>query len=247
MSQKHVKRTYLKLTIAIALIIAITVAIILTWSVWPAVVPVFGIMTIAVAGLVGSNLLYDRGIPNNLSRRFAPVMGGLAYLGAILWLDKWTAFAVSVTLTLLIIAFRLGFRRGLRGVRGTHPAQIWAEITYPVAGTLSLFIGWGLIGNKWLAFLPIAFMAWGDTSAGIAREAIGLDIKKSAWHMGVMLAVCLIVAAVWYRPFWIGAVGAAVATLAERFRPGVLGYWDDNLNIIVASLAIMYFMARISF
>ena len=63
--------------------------------------------------------------------------------------------------------------------------------------------------------------------------------------MVAMLAVCLAAAAIWYHPFWIGAVGAMAATLAERYRPGILRYWDDNFNLTAASLVVMVLLERI--
>jgi dolichol kinase len=234
-----------RLMLTIILVVA-SVVVVLVSLFWTAALPALGVIALALISLAGSNLLYDRGVPNSMSRRFAPVVGGFAYLIAIIWLEKWTAIAICGILALLILFLRFKFQRGLRGVRGNHPAQNWAEITYTVAGTLSMVIGWGLLNDKWLAFLPVAFMAWGDTAAGIARELIGLDVKNSSWHMGAMLVVCLVAVAIWYRPFWVGAVGAVAATLAERFRPGVLRFWDDNLNLVAASLVIMAVLARIA-
>ena len=131
-----------------------------------------GIVFLALTGLAASNFAYDRGVPGNVSRFVAPALGGFAFLVAVLWLDAWTAITVSGVLALSVLALRLGFRRGLRGVKGSLSTQDWAEITYPMAGTLSLAVGWGLLGDKWLAFLPIAFMAWGDSAAGLARATV---------------------------------------------------------------------------
>ena len=65
-----------------------------------------GIASVAAAGLMASNLLYDHGVANSISRYVAPILGRVAFLVA------------------------------------------------------SVAIGWGLLGDRWLAFLPIAFMAW---------------------------------------------------------------------------------------
>ncbi len=203
-----------------------------------------GIATLAFAGLVASNLLYDRGVPNSMSRYVAPLLGGLAFLAAVLWLEAWTATALSGVLALGILALRLGFRRGLRGVEGNRPTQAWAEVTYAVAGTVSLAVGWGLLGDRWLAFLPIAFMAWGDSIAGLARAAIWRGKVASIGPAMAMLVVCLTVAAL-FQPYWIGALAALVATAAERRRPMVLNIWDDNLHVVAMSLAVMGILAGV--
>ena len=198
-----------------------------------------GIVFLALTGLAVSNLAYDRGVPGNVSRFVAPALGGVAFLVAVLWLDAWTAITVSGILALSVLALRLGFRRGLRGVKGSLPTQDWAEITYPMAGTLSLAVGWGLLGDKWLAFLPIAFMAWGDSSAGLARATAWRDNVASLWPSFVMLVVCFVSAALLFQPYWIGAIGAVAATVAERRRPMILTIWDDNLHVVGVSLVVM--------
>ena len=214
-------------------------------SIWPPAISVLGVVALALIGVKGSNFLHDRGFSHSISRRFAPTFGGLAYLASVTLLDVWVAVAVSTAMTVFITLLRLVFRSGLRGVKGTHSAQAWAEITYPLAGTLGLVVGWGILGDKWLAFVPIAFMAWGDTASGLIRDTTSTNRAPSLVSISAMLAVCVVVAAIFFRPFWIGVTGGAVATLAERYRPGILGFWDDNLYIVAASLAVMAVLSRI--
>ena len=203
-----------------------------------------GSASVAIAGLMASNLLYDRGVANTLSRYVAPVLGGVAFLVAVLWLDAWTATALSGAMALFILAVRLGFRRGLRGVRGNLPSQAWSEVTFALGGTAALALGWGLLGDRWLAFLPIAFMAWGDSIAGLIRATILHRRVASTWPSIAMLGTCLAAAAV-FQPYWIGAIGAFVATAAERRRPMVHPLWDDNLHVIATSLGVMAALSRV--
>ena len=205
-------------------------------------VAVTGVTALGLAGLVASNVLYDRGVPSTASRYAAPVIGGVAFLAAVAWLDVWTAVALSGAMTVGILGLRLGLRGGLRGVRGSLPTQAWSEVTYAFAGTASLAVGWGLLGDRWLAFVPIAFMAWGDSAAGLARATLLRGRTGSIWPSVAMLAVCL-AAAVLFQPYWVGAVGAAVATVAERRRPMLLTVWDDNLHVVAMSLTVMGLLA----
>ena len=214
-------------------------------SIWPSALPVLGVVALALFGVKGSNFLRDRGFPNSLTRRFAPVIGGLAYLACVALLDVWTAVATSAVITVFITVVRMMFRSGLRGVRGTHSAQALAEITYPLAGTLSLVVGWGILGNKWLGFVPTAFMAWGDTAAGLVRDTTSPNRSPTIVSMLAMLVVCVGTAAIFFRPLWIGVMGGVVATLAERFRPGIFGFWDDNIYIVASSLAVMAVLLRV--
>ncbi len=203
-----------------------------------------GVVSVAVAGLMASNLLYDRGVSNSLSRYVAPILGGVAFLVAVLWLDAWTATVLSGAMALFILVVRLGFRQGLRGVRGNLPTQAWSEVNYALAGTAALAIGWGLLGDRWLAFLPIAFMAWGDSAAGLLRGSLWRGNLAGLWPSVAMLGVCLAAAAL-YQPYWIGAVGALAATIAERKRPRLGVWWDDNLHVVALSLAVMGVLARV--
>lgn len=202
-----------------------------------------GIATLGLGGLAASNFMYDLGVPNSLSRYLATLLGGAAFLVAVLLLDAWTATALSGALALGILALRMGFRRGLRGVRGNLKTQAWAEVTFAMAGTASLAVGWVLLGDKWLAFVPIVFMAWGDSAAGLLRASIWRRNVASLWPSLAMLGVCLSAAAV-FQPYWIGALGALVATAAERRRPMLLIIWVDNLHVVAMSLAVMAALAR---
>ena len=200
------------------------------------------VVAVALAGLVTANALYDRGVDSSVSRSVASALGGGAFLIAVLWLDAWSAVALAGVTAVSILGLRIGFRRGLRGARGRLPSQAWAEVTYAVAGTASLAIGWGWLGDRWLAFLPIAFMAWGDNAAGLVRATIWRrNVAGSGPSVG-MLAVCLGTAAL-FQPYWIGAAGAVVATAAERHRPALLGLWDDNLHLVAMSLGTMAVLA----
>ena len=203
------------------------------------------VSVLAAAALAGSNFAYDRGIPRSITRYLASVLGGFAFLASVLWLDVWTTVTVAGVISVLILVLRLGFRRGLRGVEGNRPSQTQTEVTYVLAGTLSLTLGWGLLGDKWLAFLPIAFMAWGDSTCGLARATHWRGNMESVGLLLIMLGVCLAAAAL-FQPYWIGAIGGGVAVAAERRRPMVLSFWDDNMNVVAVSIAVMGAVAWIN-
>jgi len=84
---------------------------------------VSAIVGITAAGLTASNVLVDRGVDRDLSRRVPGILGWTAFLIAVLWLEPWTAVAAAGALTLCILVLRVGFRLGLRGVRDRLPVQ----------------------------------------------------------------------------------------------------------------------------
>ena len=53
-----------------------------------------------------------------------------------------------------------------------------------------------------------------------------------------MLASCPAIG-VLFQHYWIGALGAIFAVAAERFSLRVATVWDDHLNVVAASLAVM--------
>jgi hypothetical protein len=195
------------------------------------------VVALALGALILANFLRDRGAAPWVPRRLAAALGGATFLAAVLWLEAGTAIGVLGALTIGIAAVHWRRRQGLRGVNGDRPGQNWSEVTFAGLGTLSLSVGWGLMGDKWMGFLPAAFMAWGDSAAGIMREISRSHHVTRIWPLAAMAAVCL-AAAVLYQPYWTGAVGAIAATTVEGYRPKIK-FWDDNLNIAAAALLAM--------
>ncbi len=203
-----------------------------------------GIMGLVGISMVAANILHDHGLDSLFTRRLAGTMGGFAYLVAILALDTPAAFGLSASMTIGILVLRATSAHELRGVTGDSPTSDFDWITFPLAGTLALAIGWGALGDRWLAFVPIAFMAWGDNAAGLVRAARN-NAASGLAPSAAMLAVCLITALL-FPTYWIGACGAVVATLVERFRPTSHPLWDDNVLIVGASLATMAVLLRLN-
>ncbi len=196
------------------------------------------ILVLAGAGLGGANALVDRGLPASVSRYLAPVLVGLAFLAAVLWLDALTAIVLSGSLTAFIAALRARFRDSLRGVKGALDGQAWAEVTFALAGTAGLALGWGLLGDRWLAFTAIAFMAWGDSAAGLARATIWRGRETGPAPSLAMFGVCLAIAGL-LQPYAVATAGALVAAGVERFRLGFHKAWDDNWLVVTAPLGAM--------
>lgn len=193
---------------------------------------------LSLTGIILGNKLLDRFGAAFLSRRLVSIIGGVIYLAAVILLDKYIALITIGTITALVIILRLSFRHLLRCTLRNPSARDYSEITYLVAGMTSFSIGWGVFDDKWLAFLPVAFMAWGDDAAGLARDTVCKGKRSRFWPSVVMLIACTGIAFI-YHPFWIGIAGAATATIAERFRINTIRFWDDNINVVVSSLAVM--------
>ena len=203
-----------------------------------------GIVTLlGVVALLGANWLSDRRVSPGVSRRVAGALGGFAFLAAILTLEAAAAIILTFSIAAAIALLRWVARSQLRGLRTGESGNKWGEVAYPLAGAASLAFGWGLLGDRWLAFVPIGFMAWGDNAAGITRSCLSPGRRTGAWPSVAMLAVCLGIAFL-YQPYWIAAAGAGAAVIAERIRPTTHPVWDDNWAIVAAALTVMIGLHR---
>ena len=192
-----------------------------------------------LVGLYLANYFYDKGVEQYISRKVGHGVGGMSFLLCVfLFSSAWWPIILAATFILLLGGARLLKPHTFRGVGGTGRQHALAEVFFPVAGTISLGIGWGWLGNPWLAVVPILFMAWGDMLTGIVRSRIYGHEVKGNWGSLAMILVCLVVA-YFFRPYWIGATGAVVATIVERFTPLSKGWIDDNWTIVLVSLAVM--------
>ena len=192
-----------------------------------------------ITGLYLANYFYDEGIPQYISRKVGHGVGGMGFLLCVfLFSSAWWPIIIAVGFVLLLGGARLVKPQAFRGVGGTGRQHALAEVYFPIAGVISLSVGWAWLGNPWLAVVPILFMAWGDMLTGLVRSRVYGKEVKGNWGSMAMIVVCLVVA-YFFKPYWIGVVGAVVATLAERFTPLSKGVWDDNWTIVLTSLVVM--------
>ncbi|GAI43169.1 unnamed protein product [marine sediment metagenome] len=80
-------------------------------------------------------------------------------------------------------------------------------------------------------------MGGGDAITGIIRSKVYAREVKGNWGSLGMLITCLVLA-YFIQPYWIGAVGAVTAVIAERLTK-TTKYVDDNLTIPLASALVM--------
>lgn len=197
------------------------------------------IVGIVLTGLYLANIFYDRGTPQYISRKAGHGAGGVAFvLSALLFSSPWWPLILAIGFTLLLAGARFIKPGAFRGVGGESRQHAFAEVYFPAAGVVSLGVGWAWLGDPWLGVVPILFMAWGDLFTGLIRSRVyGREVKGNYGSYG-MIVVCLIIA-YFFKPYFIGAVGAVVATLAERFTPLSRGWADDNWTIVISSAAVM--------
>ena len=202
--------------------------------------PLFTLIAgIVLVGLYLSNVAYDYKVPQYLSRKFGHLIGGVGYLlSVLLFSTPWYPLLLSGGFTLLLLGARLFKPDAFRGVGGSSRKHALAEIWFPLAGTLSLLIGWAWLGNPYLALVPILYMAFGDCVTGLIRSKVYGKEVKGNWGSVGMLLTCLLIGAL-FTPYWISAIGAVVATAVEKYT-GLSRTWlDDNWSVIASSLLMM--------
>ncbi|MBA7592063.1 hypothetical protein ES708_34237 [subsurface metagenome] len=139
--------------------------------------------------------------------------------------------------TILLLYARWFRPKTFRGVGGSGRPHALAEIHFPATGIVLIGICWGLFDRPWLAIVPLTFMGAGDAITGLIRSKVyGREVKGN-WGSVGMLITCLILA-YFITPYYIGAIGALTAVIAERFTK-TTKYVDDNLTIPLASATVM--------
>jgi len=185
-----------------------------------------------------ANLFYDYKVPQYISRKIGHLGGCLGFLlMPFLFHNFWWPFILTAGFTILLLYARV-FRPGLfRGVGGSGRLDALAEIHFPATGAVLIGVLWGIYHEPWLAIVPLTFMGGGDAITGLIRSRVYGREVKGLWGSVGMVVTCLLLA-YFIQPYWIGAVGAITAVLAERFTK-TTRYIDDNFSIPLASALVM--------
>lgn len=197
-----------------------------------------------IVSLYLANLFYDYNIPQYISRKIGHLGGAAGFiLCPLLFTTFWWPLILTVGFTALLLYARLLHPTMWRGVGGSGRPQALAEIHFPATGIVLIGICWGLLDNPWLAIVPLLFMAGGDSITGLIRSRVYKREVKGLYGSIGMLPICLLFAYL-FTPYWIGALGALVATLVEKYSP-TNRFIDDNLLIPLVSALVMTVLWRI--
>jgi len=194
-----------------------------------------------LSGLWISNILYDFKVPHYTSRKIGHAAGGLAYLlCAFLFSSGWWPLILSVSFVVLLWGARALKPTTFRGVGGSgRPTKAMAEVWFPLAAIPVIGAGWIWLDRPIITAACLLFMCWGDCLTGLVRSQIYGKAVKGLWGSAAMFLACLLIAWAFIEPFWVGVVGAAVATATEWTcgDVGIIKKLDDNLMIPLTSAA----------
>ncbi|MFW6173568.1 MAG: hypothetical protein ACOC5T_07480 [Elusimicrobiota bacterium] len=114
------------------------------------------------------------------------------------------------------------------------------DVTFCFMWGLAIFVLWQLLGNKWIAIIPPAFIAFGDGITGIIRNLAFHERKKhpigNVYMMGLCIPIGYVFASIAGLALW-GVLAAIVASFFERYEFGII---DDNVLITVSSTTILF-------
>jgi len=200
------------------------------------------VLLIAGAVLVGlhlANRFMDLNSPQWLTRKVGHLAGFVGYLLCAYMFSSYIwPLILSIGFTLLLAASRM--LRGPDMFRGVARTGTMAEIYYPLSGTIVLGIVWGIFNLPFVAVACIGMMGAGDAITGICRSSF-VKTPQKHWSGSVaMFIVSLVLAWCFIHPFFIGAIAAAGATVAEWAcgDVGKVRWLDDNLAIPIISAGI---------
>jgi hypothetical protein len=179
-----------------------------------------------------------------VTRWTAAVLGGCAYLVAVAWLNVWTSVALSAGAVAIVAVLRLSRANVLRGLWAS-PSGDRAELGFPAVATIALAVGWGMLGQPRLAFVAIAFMTWGDATAGLVRGLLDRGPLQQAGPPVAMLAACIGSAWLFY-PLPSALPAAVIATAAEALWPLTRSRLSDSWPVVGSALGLMSMCGGIS-
>jgi phytol kinase len=204
-------------------------------------------VAVALTGLWISNILYDRGVPNYVSRKIGHLAGGIAFLIAFFFSGPGWPIIIATGFGILLLIARLAKPGIIRGVGGTGRSnKVIAELWFPWVAVPVFAISWLWLGKPAISVACLLFMAWGDGITGFVRSIVYRKAVKGWWGSLAMLCVCLIISAFFIRPFWIGVLACVVAVVTEQSfgEYGIFKWGDDNWAIpVISMITILGLMA----
>ena len=202
-----------------------------------------GIVCVVSIGLWISNYAYDRGVPHYLSRKIGHFTGGVGFLlGALLLPSALWAMLLSAFFGAILLLFRFIKADTFRGVGGSgRNARIFSEVWFAWVAVPVIGVSWLWLGKPLIAAASLLFMAWGDGATGYVRSVVYGREVKGFWGSVAMLCVGLAISLALIKPFWVGAVGAFVATWVEWAfgNSGIVRWADDNWAVPLLSSGVM--------
>ena len=140
---------------------------------------------IVFSGLWISNIVYDGGVPQYISRKIGHCAGGVAYFICLFFTSAVWPIVLSAGFGLILLAARLTKPDTFRGVGGSgRTSRVMAEVWFPWVAVPVFAIGWLWLDKPALSVAVLLFMAWGDCVTGLVRSQVYKKGGKGAVGFG---------------------------------------------------------------
>ena len=114
------------------------------------------------------------------------------------------------------------------------------DVSFCIMWGLAIFVLWQFLGNKWIAIIPPAFIAFGDGITGIVRNLAFHERKKHPIGNVYMMGVCIPIGYFFANMAGLAVWGVLAAIAASFFERYEFGFIDDNILITVSSTAVLF-------
>ena len=192
----------------------------------------------AVGALLVANVVRDRQMNPAVARFVGSMFAGAAVLSSVFMLDKWEAISLSLVCAVLTIMAKLRFKSLLRGVSGDSPGQSLAEVSFSLSCGGCLIVGWGALYDAVIGAVPILFVAWGDSLAGLSRRTIWMNRPDGVAPSLVMLVACFVIGVLFLETI-VSLLASLVAVTVERTRLVIHNGVDDNWLVSGSALLVI--------
>jgi phytol kinase len=200
------------------------------------------IIGVVLAGLWISNIIFDNGVPQYISRKIGHSAGGVAFLVCLFFTSPGWPIILSFGFGVMLLLARVIKPDTFRGVGGSgRNPKVLAELWFPWVAVPVFLVSWWWLDKPALAVSVLLFMAWGDCITGLVRSQVYKKPVKGLWGSLGMLIVCLIISLVFIRPFWIGIIASVAAVIVEWAfgDSGAIKWADDNWAIPLVSACVL--------
>ena len=182
-----------------------------------------------------SNYVYHRGAPFYISRKVAH-LGSAPLMVALPILFESVIFPLGLAAAFLAM---LVANRRTNVFPGFAKQERLSELFFPFSVLVAIADLWSV--DPWAAIVPGLWLAVGDGVTGLVRMKVNKREVKGWWGSLACLGVCVPIGLL-VTPIWVGMLGGAVATLAERYcgdAEGAVLRLDDNLAMPLAGMLVM--------
>lgn len=114
------------------------------------------------------------------------------------------------------------------------------DVSFCIMWGVAIFVLWQFLGNKWIAIIPPAFIAFGDGITGIIRNLAFHERKKHPIGNVYMMGVCIPIGYFFANMVGLAVWGVLAAVAASFFERYEFGFIDDNILITVSATVILF-------